>query len=364
MPRPRTLVSGLLACWALVAGGSPTPSARAGARVDFPGLVRSGFIFEAAPFPECHASTIAATPGGLVAAWFGGTAEGNPDVGIWLARLDGNAWSSPVAVARGEADGNRSPCWNPVLFQPVGGPLLLFYKVGPSPRDWWGMVTTSDDGGQTWAAPRRLPDGILGPIKNKPIARPDDAILCPSSTEDQGWRVHFETTRDLGRTWTRTPPVAGNGFNAIQPSILTHGDGTLQALCRTREQRLVTTWSTDGGATWSALRATTLPNPNSGTDAVTLADGRQLLVYNHTARGRSPLNLAIAADGRDWQAALVLEDEPGEYSYPAVIQTADGLVQITYTWNRRRIRHVVVDPARLVPQPIVDGRWPPSLNRR
>ncbi len=90
-----------------------------------------------------------------------------------------------------------------------------------------------------------------------------------------------------------------------------------------------------------------LPNPNSGIDAVTLRDGRHLLVYNHTPAGRSPLNVAVSKDGRKWQAALDLERDQGEYSYPAVIQAGDGKVHITYTWQRQRVRHVTVDPDRL-----------------
>src|SRR5262249_29525636 len=84
---------------------------------------------------------------------------------------------------------------------------------------------------------------------------------------------------------------------------------------------------------------------------------------NHTARGRAPLNVAISRDGATWEAALALESEPGEYSYPAVIQATDGLVHITYTWKRQRIRHVVVDPARLRPVPMTDGRWPSARGR-
>src|SRR3989442_8932225 len=61
-------------------------------------VLKSEFIFETAPFPSCHASTIAETPSGLVAAWFGGTAEKNQDVGIWLSRHDGKSWSAPVEV--------------------------------------------------------------------------------------------------------------------------------------------------------------------------------------------------------------------------------------------------------------------------
>jgi predicted neuraminidase len=93
---------------------------------------------------------------------------------------------------------------------------------------------------------------------------------------------------------------------------------------------------------------------------VTLRDGRQLLVYNHTSDGRTPLNVAVSRDGKLWEAALVLEREPGEYSYPAVVQSADGLVHITYTWKRERIKHVVIDPSKLHTTPMPDGKWPPA----
>ena len=97
---------------------------------------------------------------------------------------------------------------------------------------------------------------------------------------------------------------------------------------------------------------------NAGADGVVLADGRSLLVYNHTKRGRSPLNVSVSKDGKIWEAALVLENQPGEYSYPAVIQTSDGNVHVTYTHNRTNIKHVVIDPAKLVTHPIVEGQWP------
>jgi predicted neuraminidase len=230
------------------------------------------------------------------------------------------------------------------------GPLILFYKVGPSPSEWWGMQTTSGDNGKTWSRPKRLPDGIAGPIKNKPVLLPGGRLLCGSSTEDQGWRLHTEWTFDQSATWSRSVPLNdGVRVGAIQPTILQHAEGKLQLLCRTRETgKIFQAWSTDAGQSWSQLTATVLPNPNSGIDAVTLQDGRHLLVYNHTSRGRSPLNVAISEDGLRWQSALVLEDEPGEYSYPAVIQSADQRVHITYTWKRQRIKHVVVDPRQLV----------------
>ncbi|MBI3853503.1 MAG: exo-alpha-sialidase [Verrucomicrobia bacterium] len=323
-----------------------------------PGLVTKEFIYEQAPFPECHASTIAETKGGLVAAWFGGTGEKNPDVGIWVARHEGGKWTPPVEAANGvQSPTQRFACWNPALFQPKSGPLLLFYKVGPNPRDWWGMLKTSSDDGKTWSEARRLPEGILGPIKNKPIQLANGDLLSPSSTEDNGWHVHLERSSDLGKTWQKSVPVNGP-FGVIQPTILTHTDGRLQILCRSQQRKIVESWSSDDGKTWSELAATALPNPNSGIDAVTLSDGRHLLVYNHTSRGRSPVNVAVSKDGKDWKAALVLEDQPGEYSYPAVIQTADGLVHITYTWKRVKVRHVIVDPAKLSLRDLSDGAWP------
>src|SRR5690606_36525124 len=123
-----------------------------------------------------HASTIAETTDGtLIAAWFGGTEEKHEDVGIWVSRREGKRWSPPVEVANGvqyhTPDGgvHRHPCWNPVLYQPNDSALLLFYKCGPSPSEWWGMETRTGDGGKSWSFPRRLPEGILGPIKNKPV---------------------------------------------------------------------------------------------------------------------------------------------------------------------------------------------------
>lgn len=319
-----------------------------------PGLLKTEFIYETAPFPSCHASTIAETKSGLVAAWFGGTHERHPDVCIWVSRQENGAWTPPVEVANGVGFApNRLPTWNPVLFQPKAGPLLLFYKVGPSPSTWWGMLTTSKDDGKTWSAPRRLPDGILGPIKNKPVQLANGDILCGSSSEGaDGWRVHFERTPDLGATWTATPPLNdGKQIAAIQPSILFHEGAKLQAVGRTKQGRLFEIGSDDSGKTWGHMKLTDLPNPNSGTDAVTLKDGRQLLVYNHSPKGRSPLNVAVSRDGKAWQAALVLEDDaaaPNGFSYPAVIQTSDGFVHIAYTWKRERIKHAVVDPAKLV----------------
>lgn len=319
-----------------------------------PVILKSEFLYESAPFPSCHASTIAESAGGkLVAAFFAGTAEKNPDVGIWVVRWEDGKWTSPVEVANGVMpDGTRHPCWNPVLFQPRASgttpALMLFYKVGPSPSTWWGEVRTSTDDGKTWSAARRLPDGVLGPIKNKPVQLANGDILSGTSTEHAGWRVHFERSSDLGQTWSKSEPVNdGKAIGAIQPSVLFLGGDKLLVLGRTQQKRVFQIASADGGKTWGEMSLTELPNPNAGTDAVTLKDGSHWLVYNHTEKGRSPLNLAISADGKEWRTALAFESQPGEYSYPAIVQTSDGLVHVTYTWKRQRVKHVVLNPEKL-----------------
>ena len=336
-----------------------------------PALVSSQLIYDAnAPTPQMHATTLVETPEGLVAAWFGGEYERHPQVKIYVSRHENGRWGDPVAVADGrQPDGTELPTWNPVLFQPTGGTLLLFYKVGPSPSTWWGMVMRSGDNGRTWSAPERLPEGILGPIKNKPEELPNGVILSGSSFEGEpGWRVHFERSADGGRTWTRTPIVNDPAtIEAIQPTFLRHPDGRIQSIGRTQQNRTFSVESSDGGLTWGPTTLLDLPNPNSGIDAVTLRDGRHLVVYNHTVRedvgkGRGELHVALSRDGKAWEAALVLESEPtGEhsgFSYPAVIQTTDGRVHITYTWKRLRPKHVVLDPARLDSRPFENGAWP------
>ncbi len=323
-------------------------------------VVRKELVYHEAPFPQAHASTIVElTDGRIASAWFGGTHERHSDVSIWFAIRERETWSVPVEVASGlQEDGSLVPTWNPVLFQAPGADLFLFYKEGPSPSQWWGMVTQSSDGGRTWSPPERLPQGILGPIKNKPVVLPDGAWLSPSSVESGGWRLHVERSEDGGNTWRKYGPIASpEGLHAIQPSILFHPGGRLQMLARTRQGVIAMTWSDDGGKTWSPLAATALPNPNSGIDAVTLQDGRHLLAYNPTAHDpdrpgkgkRYPLNIAVSDDGLAWHDVLVLETDPvpSGYAYPAVIQASDGNVHVTYTHDRRRIVHVEIDPAKL-----------------
>ena len=331
-------------------------------------IVKSEFIYKATDvsFPSCHASTIAETKDGLIAAWFGGTAEKDPDVGIWVSRFENGKWMIPVEVVNGVQHKDlRYPTWNPVLFN-YGDEIILFYKEGPSPSKWWGEYVTSTDNGKTWSRPVRLPEGIVGPIKNKPELI-NGQLICPTSSEDNGWRVHMEFTPDRGLTWERTEAINdGKKYSAIQPSILKHLNGKLQILCRSKDKYILSAWSDDEGKNWTELKPIDLPNPNSGTDAVTLKNGQHVLIYNHikpskTWGDRNILNMAVSKDGITWEAAVLLEndsDKDSEYSYPAVIQSSAGMIHVTYTWNRKLIKHVVINPEKLVLKPILKGEWP------
>ena len=335
------------------------PKQQAPAR--FPGFVKEEFVFTKAKFPQCHASTICETSRGIVVAWFGGTREKDKDVGIWTSYHDGNRWTSPKEWATGvQHERLRYPCWNPVLFQAEdGGTTTLFFKVGPDPRSWWGEMMFSYDQGRTFRDRLRLPEGIDGPVRCKPMLIAKNTLLCGSSTEHDGWRVHFEKVAlEQGKpagTWKRIGPInESKQFNAIQPTFLKHADGRIQVLCRTKESVISTSFSADNGDTWSPMQATNLPNPNSGIEVVTLQDGRHLMIYNHLGSGttgwgrRGLLNLAISADGLQWKKVAVLEqEEKQEFSYPAIIQTKDGMVHMTYTWKRQRIKHVVIDPSQI-----------------
>ncbi|MSU73373.1 MAG: hypothetical protein EXS43_13715 [Opitutus sp.] len=229
------------------------------------------------------------TDDGLLAAWFEGTKEGNPDVGIWCARLVNGRWSAPREIANGaETENPRVAAFNPVLFRVPNGPLVLFYKTG----EWWAYVKRSTDDGQIWSASQRLYNSRVDSVKNKPVLLPDGSILSGSSIELPSalggtWRVHFERSTNSGRSWQYIGPVNdGLKIGAIQPTLLLHPGNRLQALGRTKQGRVFDIWSSDGGKTWGEMSLTELPNPNSGIDGVTLRDGRYLLVYITIAASR------------------------------------------------------------------------------
>ena len=362
--------------------------------------VEEQFIYHDAGFPQCHSSTICfAENGDLLAAFYGGTAEHEPDTKVRLCRKAAGSgeWTGPVTVA--EPDKDRYCLDNPVLFRipEPGEPMLLFYKIRPGYNIkegvidlrtiafWEGRLKKSYDDGLTWSEAEALPEGYLGPIKDKPIYR-GGRLICGSSFEPKynhlSTSIHFEWTDDKGASWHCVKPDsvqlsipasrrkagrAGENFDvpadpdyyygnwqpihSIQPTILVHKDGSLQALCRTGNSRMSTTWSRDNGQTWSEEVLTDIPQNGSGIDATTLPDGRFAMVYNNVetlpgakSAPRTPLVLALSDDGLHWTDVLTLESDPvKEYSYPAVICDSQGNLHITYTWRRYCIKYVMVE---------------------
>ncbi len=337
-------------------------------------VVCDEFLYRQAAFPECHSASIVETrKGDLVATYFGGTKERNPDVCIWVSRKPKGSkdWTKPQLVADGVGivhgnepslePGQREACWNPVLYETPSGELQLYFKIGPNVAGWKGWRVVSKDGGKTWSRREPLPDDIYGPIKNKPVligckdagGRTVQRLIAPTSDERNGWKVYFELSDDMGKTWRRTAFVeADSGVRAIQPSIILLPDGRLEALCRTRSRHIGVTYSSDNGETWSKLQLIDTPNNNSGIDAVTLQDGSFAMICNDwpieptkEKGARTPLSILRSSDGLHWNHWITLEDSPIlQYSYPSIIQSRDGHIHVVYTWRRQRIKHVELTP--------------------
>lgn len=303
------------------------------------------------PTKACHASTIVETaPGKLMVAWFGGTYEGAKDVAIYTATNDAGFQNIRKVVSPLIQNGDTLPCWNPVLFKSRKGVLYLFFKVGKNPREWSGYMLLSHNNGSRWSKPALLPPGFLGPVKNKPIELEDGVILCPSSTESKTgdrWKSHMEIFNENTGVWSHTAIDSTSAFGVIQPSLLPHGGKLLQALMRSKQNRVIESWSYDGGYHWSKMDTLPVRNPNSGLDATAITD-RLFVMANSPLEsgkewfnGRNILELTYSADGKIWNHLINLEYEPqGEFSYPALITDSSGVVHIVYTYNRQNLKYI------------------------
>lgn len=312
-----------------------------------PSIILEELIFKDPPFSSCHASTLTQTDQGeLLCSWFAGTEEGAKDVKIWISKKDKTGWSLPSIVAQEDL-----PCWNPVLYTMPSGEILLFYKAGLHPQLWSGFLKKSIDGGKNWGQSLDLPAGVIGPAKNRPLLLENGTLLCGSSIESwRRWGCWVDITSDMGATWKKSTPinVPDELFGIIQPALI-FSKNKIQLLARSHRLGFIcTAESSDHGLSWSLASITSLPNPNSAIDAINLVDGRIFLVYNHSKEHRYPLNIAISEDqGVTWKMKLAIETEPGEYSYPCIIQTKDNLLHVSCTFNRENIKHITIDPELL-----------------
>lgn len=337
-------------CMALLSGCNPRKDSddakRDTARVR---LIKRDFIFgDDRPFAQCHASTLLRTDDGkFLVAWFGGTREKDPDVGIWLSKGEPGHWSEPVEIAKIREDAH----WNPVLFRDRSGVITLFFKVGKEIDFWETWFKVSKDNGKTWSDARELlpgDKGGRGPVRNKPIILSDGTWLAPSSNElNKVWNAFVDRSEDGGKSWTQSKFLTMNrdsvpGEGVIQPTLWESTPGNVHMLLRSSAGVICRSDSKDFGRTWSPVYRTSLHNPNSGIDVTKLDDGTLVLIFNPDNQNwgsRGALSLGVSTDnGKTWSPVIPLEEgqEDDEYSYPSVISFGDT-VAVTYTWQRQRI---------------------------
>jgi hypothetical protein len=147
-------------------------------------------------------------------------------------------------------------------------------------------------------------------------------------------------TDDWGATWHTSTPLVGAGN--IQPSIVKRKDGSLYTLMRDNgpaPKRLHQSESRDRGDTWSPVADSDLPNPGSGAEVITLANGHWALISNDTENGRHSLAVSISDDeGKSWKWKRHLEKEPpgpnaGRFHYPSILQARDGSLHASYSYH-------------------------------
>ncbi len=287
--------------------------------------------------PSCHASTIVKTETGFIAAWFGGTFEGEDDVQIYVSINENDKWSIPKCVSAKE----QVPHWNPVLFN-NGDKVMLFYKRGKKISAWETMVMFSYDNGKSWTAPARLceiDEGGRGPVKNKPLYLKNGTLVAPASVEIDQWKCFVDISYDKGDTWVKSSyvPAPDTGTNLIQPSLWEDDKG-LHMLMRSNRQKVYKSDSADNGTSWCEAYPIDVPHNNSGLDMVKTESGLLVLVCNPVTARRTPLSVLVSYDnGGTFIKEITLEDTDGEFSYPSIIADSDMLYGV-YTYKRKQIK--------------------------
>lgn len=313
---------------------------------------------------DCHSSCIIeVSPDVLCAAWKGGPGKGytnidiKKNVGIWVSLSHNGEWSAPTQVV----ESVNSVCWSPVLVKISESELALFYRIGKDPRHTTSLVKYSFDGGVSWTKEELLPAGIVGPTKAKPVFDRDGNMICGSSVEVgepddelKATACWIEILSKSTSQWSKHGPIQipYRQFGCIEPALFWGEDGILKLVCRDRSQRIGlqgwvwTAESSDGGKTWSELKETTVPNPDSGICVTEFDADHTLLFYNNSHTSRYPLSCGVTTDGgKSWSHLLDLENNAGEF--PSATVDSQGLVHVTYAWkaseeSQRSIKHVIL----------------------
>ena len=312
----------------------------------------SELVFDKVPEAAAHHCSTICEAGNrdLVCLWYGGTYESADDQALYLARRKPGArdWSVPKAIVQN----STTPPGNGVIFRDVDDRLGIVWGRMEGTRPMgrgvgWDrcrlFTRTSADDGETWSEDRPLFDEPLWCVpRNPPIVLQSGALLLPvEGLQQEVEGSYFLSRAAVNAPWQRLAFCDGGS----QPAVIQRNDGSLRALLR-HALWITQIDSRDDGQTWTAAVPTKLRNPDSGISMTRLANGHLVLVYNDTQTSRTPLSITRSLDeGGTWEKPLHLESNPGEYSYPCVMQSSDGMIHITYTFRRYAIKHVELNEA-------------------
>jgi predicted neuraminidase len=339
----------------------------ASAACDASALYREDFVEKGlAPSQHC-ASMVELGNGNLLAVWYAGSNEGEPDVSlyqvVWNKRT--GTWSEPrlltnVAKTQEEVGTYTKKIGNAVLLKDSDGRIWLFY-VSVSLGGWSGSAINyiiSDDEGRNWSPAKRLvtnPFLNMGDlVKSAPVLYRDGTIGLPTYHEMFGMFGELVHLAPDGSVLDKS--LISPDRMSLQPAIVPLSPKRAIAFLRNKgsePKRIVCADTRDGGRTWMNGRKISLPNPNAPVACVRDRDGLLWLVFNNTVEFRDTMVLAKSPDeGKTWKELYMFETKEGTrniegVSYPFLVGMDDCVFHLLYTWDRSRIKHIMFNKAWL-----------------
>ncbi len=318
-------------------------------------LFESQLIPQPAGVPAAHSSSfVTLSNGDLLAFWFAGTKEGRPDVQIWMSRYHNGVWSQAKSVVNPSMVSRANNRYvvklgNPVAYVDAHNVLHLFV-VSVSMGGWSGSNLNhmiSNDEGATWSEPDRI---VVSPffnvstlVRTSPVGLSDGGFYLPVYHEFI--RKYPELLRfDASGNFVNVIRIT-NKNRMLQPSVVPNNSTDAVAYLRNSTlgdtpKNIFAVFTHNGGLSWDKPIATNLFNHDSSVVGLNLQDGRFMMIYNQVTRGH--LWLAISNDGLNWRPFYQLENSDlpsAEFSYPDAHISGDT-IDITYTYNRKEIKHV------------------------